>query len=62
MNGSIFVDLNLKPIMIKADGKTVNRFRVISKENDDNREAIKKARRTDGLCVLVTISMGEKEG
>lgn len=62
MKSNKFVDFDLKPLMIKTDGKTVNSFYVIPKENDENREAIKKARRTDGLWLIVTNNTSEKEG
>lgn len=57
-----FVDFDLEPLMIKTDGKTVNSFRVIPKETDENREAIKKARRTDGLWLIVTNNTSKKDG
>lgn len=62
MKSNKFVDFDLKPLMIKTDGKTVNSFSIIQKENDENREAIKKAKRTDGLWLIVTNNTSEKEG
>ncbi|MGP8329303.1 MAG: IS1634 family transposase [Methanosarcinaceae archaeon] len=62
MKCSSFVDFDLEPLMIKTDGKTVKSFRIIPKETDENREAIKKARRTDGLWLIVTNNKSKKDG
>ena len=49
-----FVDYDLENLVIKAEGNEINSFRIIPKETDGNREAIKKAERTDGLWTIVT--------
>ena len=49
-----FVDYDLEPRVIKTEGKEINSFHIVPKETDDNREAIKKAERTDGLWTIVT--------
>jgi len=54
MKAMNFMDYDLKPLIIKAEGKEINSFRIIYKETDGNREAIKKAERTDGLWTIVT--------
>jgi transposase len=56
------VDLDLEPLIIKTDGKTAKSFHIIPKETDENREAIKKARRTDGLWLIVTNNTSKKVG
>ena len=61
MKSKKFVDFDLEPQMIKKESKTVKSFRIIPKETDENREAMKKARRTDGLWLIVTNNTGEKE-
>ncbi|HJH31990.1 MAG TPA: IS1634 family transposase [Methanosarcinaceae archaeon] len=62
MKSNKYVDFDLEPLMIKNDGKIVKSFRIIPKENDENREAIKKARRTDGLWLIVTNNKSKKDG
>jgi len=60
-----FVDYDLKPLVIKEDGKEINSFRIVPKETDENREAIKKKERTDGLWTIVTNTPskgGDKNG
>lgn len=54
MKAMNFVDYDLEPLIIKAEGEEINSFRIILKETDGNREAIKKAERTDGLWTIVT--------
>jgi len=49
-----FVDYDLELKVIKAEGKEINSFHIVLKETDGNREAIKKAERTDGLWTIVT--------
>ncbi len=44
-----FVDYDLENLVIKAEGKEINSFHIVPKETDENRKAIKKAERTDGL-------------
>ena len=62
MKSSNFVDFDLEPLKIQTDGKIVNSFHVIPKETDENRKAIKKAMRTDGLWLLVTNNTSKKDG
>ncbi|HUV81655.1 MAG TPA: hypothetical protein VMW53_01060, partial [archaeon] len=47
--------------MIKKQGKNINSFRIIPKETDATKEAIRKAKRTDGLWVIVTNNTGKEE-
>jgi hypothetical protein len=54
MKADKFIDYDLEPLMIKKDEKEVNSFRIIPKETDATKEAIKKAKRTDGLWIIVT--------
>jgi transposase len=54
MKAMDFVDYDLEPQVIKAEGKEINSFCIVLKETDGNREAIKKAERTDGLWTIVT--------
>jgi transposase len=61
MKSKKFVDFDLEPLIIKTKDKKVNSFRIIPKETDENREAMKKARRTDGLWMIITNNTGEKE-
>ncbi|MCJ7651215.1 MAG: IS1634 family transposase [Candidatus Lokiarchaeota archaeon] len=61
MKSKKYLDFDLEPLMIKTEGKSVNSFRIIPKETDENREAMKKARKTDGLWLIVTNNTGEKE-
>jgi transposase len=49
-----FVDYDLEFKIIKVEGKEINSFRIVIKETDGNREAIKKAERNDGLWTIVT--------
>jgi len=61
MKAKNFVDYDLEPLVIKAEGKEINSFHIIPKETDNNREAIKKAERTDGLWTIVTNTTGNKD-
>ncbi|MBC2764277.1 MAG: IS1634 family transposase [ANME-2 cluster archaeon] len=54
MKAMNFVDYDLEPLIIKAEGRGINSFHIVSKETDENREAIKKSERTDGLWTIVT--------
>jgi transposase len=54
MKAKNFVDYDLEPLVIKAEGKEINSFHIVPKETDTNREAIKKTERTDGLWTIVT--------
>ncbi len=54
MKAKNFVDYDLEPLVIKEEGKEINSFRIVPKETDENREAIKKKERTDGLWTIVT--------
>ena len=54
MKAKNFVDYDLEPHVIKEEGKEINSFRIVPKETDENREAIKKKERTDGLWTIVT--------
>jgi len=47
--------------VIKKQGKNINSFRIIPKETDATKEAIRKAKRTDGLWVIVTNNTGKEE-
>jgi transposase len=59
MKAMNFVDYDLEPLIIKADGMEINSFHIISKETDENREAIKKAEQTDGLWAIVTNTLSK---
>ena len=61
MKAKNFVDYDLEPLVIKAEGKEINSFHIVPKETDNNREAIKKAERTDGLWTIVTNTTGNKD-
>jgi transposase len=54
MKAMNFVDYDFEPLIIKADEREINSFSIVPKETDGNREAIKKAERTDGLWTIVT--------
>jgi transposase len=63
MKADKFIDFDLESLVIKKEGKEVNSFRIIPKETHATKEAIRKAKRTDGLWVIVTNNTGkEKEG
>jgi len=61
MKAKNFVDYDLEPLVIKEEGREINSFRIVPKETDENREAIKKKGRTDGLWTIVT-NTPSKEG
>jgi len=61
MKAKNFVDYDLEPLVIKEEGREINSFCIVPKETDENREAIKKKGRTDGLWMIVTNTPG-KEG
>ena len=63
MKADKFIEYDLEYLVINNKGKEVNSFRIIPKETDATKEAIKQAKRTDGLWVIVTNNTGiEKEG
>jgi transposase len=63
MKADKFIEYDLESLVINNKGKDVNSFRIIPKETDATKEAIKQAKRTDGLWVIVTNNTGkEKEG
>ena len=61
MKAKNFVDYDLEPRAIKAEGKEINSFYIVPKETDDNRDAIKKAERTGGLWTIVTNTSGNRD-
>ena len=61
MKAKNFMDYDLEPRVIKAEGREINSFHIVPKETDNNREAIKKAERTDGLWAIVTNTAGNKD-
>jgi len=57
-----FVDYALEPIVVNADGKEVKSFHIaILTDTEKVKESIKKARRTDGLWMIVTNIAEEDE-
>jgi transposase len=63
MKADKFIEYDLEPLVINKEGKEVNSFRIRPKETDATEEAIRKAKRTDGLWIIVTNNTGEnKEG
>ena len=63
MKADKFIEYDLESLVINKDVKEVNSFRIIQKETAATKEAIKQAKRTDGLWVIVTNNTGiEKEG
>jgi len=54
MKARKFVDYDLEPMIIEADGKEINSFRILPKKTDETKEIIRKAKRTDGLWTIVT--------
>jgi len=63
MKADKFIEYDLESLVINNKGKEVNSFRIIPKETDATKEAIKQAKRTDGLWVIVTNNTGkENEG
>lgn len=61
MKADKFIEYDLESLVINKEGKEVNSFRIIPKETDGTKEAIKQAKRTDGLWVIVTNSTGKEE-
>lgn len=61
MKAEKFIDYDLESLVIKKQGKEINSFRIIPKETDATKEAIRKAKRTDGLWVIVTNNTGKEE-
>jgi transposase len=61
MKADKFIDYDLESLVIKKQGKEINSFRIIPKETDATKEAIRKAKRTDGLWVIVTNNTGKEE-
>lgn len=49
-----FVDYDLEPQVITVEGKEITSFRIVLKETDETRKAIKKGERTDGLWAIGT--------
>jgi hypothetical protein len=63
MKADKFIEYDLESLVINKDVKEVNSFRIIQKETAATKEAIKQAKRTGGLWVIVTNNTGiEKEG
>jgi transposase len=63
MKADKFIEYDLEPLVINKEGKEVNSFRISPKETFATKEAIRKAKRTDGLWIIVTNNTGEnKEG
>jgi transposase len=54
MKSQNFVDYDLESQIINIENKEVNSFRIVIKETDQTREAIKNKERTDGLWAIVT--------
>ena len=54
MNAYKFIDYDLEPHTVKHDGKDINTFKIIPKETKETENAKKKAKKTDGLWVIVT--------
>jgi hypothetical protein len=61
MKARKFVDYDLEPMIIKANGKEINSFRILPKKTDETKEVIKKAKRTDGLWTIVTNILGKND-
>jgi len=61
MKADKFIEYDLESLVINKDGKEVNSFRIIQKETAATKEAIKQAKRTDGLWVIVTNNTGKEE-
>ncbi len=49
-----FIDYCIEPDTVEYKGKTVNTFKIVPKETDETKNAIKKAKRTDGLWAVVS--------
>src|SRR4030065_1275519 len=61
MKAEKFIDYDLESLVIKKQGKEINSFRIIPKETDATKEAIKQAKRTDGFWAIVTNNTGKEE-
>lgn len=61
MKADKFIDFDLESLVIKKQGKEINSFRIVPKETDATKEAIRNAKRTDGLWVIVTNNTGKEE-
>jgi transposase len=61
MKAEKFIYYDLESSVIQKHGKQINSFRIIPKETEATREAIKKAKRMDGLWVIVTNNTGKEE-
>ncbi|MCX9074554.1 MAG: IS1634 family transposase [Candidatus Methanoperedens sp.] len=61
MKADKFIEYDLESLVINKQGKEINSFRIIPKETDATKEAIKKAKRTNGLWVIVTNNTGKDE-
>jgi transposase len=61
MKADKFIEYDLESLVINKEGKEVTSFRIIPKETDATKEAIKQAKRTDGLWVIVTNNTGQEE-
>ena len=61
MKAKNFVDYDLEPRVTKTEGKKINSFRIVPKETEDTKKAIKKAERTDGLWTLVTNTTSKRD-
>jgi transposase len=61
MKAMKFVDYDLEPMIIKLDGREIYSFRISPKITDETKEAIKKAKRTDGLWAIITNELGKDD-
>lgn len=61
MKADKFIEYDLESLVINKGDKEVNSFRIIPKETDATKEAIKQAKRTDGLWVIVTNNTGKED-
>lgn len=61
MKADKFIEYDLESLVINKEGKEVNSFRIIPKETEATKEAIKQAKRTDGLWIIVTNNTGKEE-
>ena len=60
MNARKFIDYDLEPNVVEHKGKDINTFKIIPKETEETENAKKKAKKTDGLWVIIT-NVLEKE-
>lgn len=56
-----FLDFSLEPLVIKAEGRDIHSFRIMPEESNENIEEIQKAKRTDGLWMIITNIPGKEE-